>query len=374
MRFTSAFTCVLRSKVDVANDAYRPAGQSTVISHEVRNITSVFSGSRPVGARAAKKNMLVIFGRRRRDALVYLPVGKYAASPSTRDTGQVGEQERGHMHAIVTGAARGIGRAIALRIARDHRQGSGVRLVLSDQHDGELEALCRELHDLHGASATAVGGDLAQAACIDSIIAAARSMGHLDAIASNAGFSIPGPLIDYDPANWDRVFAVHVRAPWQLARGCHALLQRSRGSIVLTTSISASSPTAPLGPYSPSKAAAVMLARQMALEWGPDGIRTNCVSPGLVATPGTAAIYTEAQAREQREQRIPLRRIGEADEIAAAVSWLLGRDATYVNGAELIVDGGLNTALMSSLNMKGWDARASRSSSTQPEEGSACWA
>jgi NAD(P)-dependent dehydrogenase (short-subunit alcohol dehydrogenase family) len=259
------------------------------------------------------------------------------------------------MHAIVTGAARGIGRAIALRIAKDHRQG-GVRLVLADQHAGELDALCRELHDLHGAQGVGVAGDLAQADCIAAITRAAQSMGRIDAIASNGGFSIPGPLIDYDPADWDRVFAVHVRAPWQLARGCHDLLRDSRGSIVLMTSISASSPTAPLGPYSSSKAAAVMLARQMALEWGPDGIRTNCVSPGLVATPGTAAVYGQPLAREQREQRIPLRRIGEADEIAAAVSWLLGPDAAYVNGAELLVDGGLNTALMSSLNMKGWGA------------------
>lgn len=99
-----------------------------------------------------------------------------------------------------------------------------------------------------------------------------------------------------------------------------------------------------------------MLARQMALEWGPDGIRANCVSPGLIETPGTAAVYAQAASRQQREQRVPLRRIGHADEIAAVVSFLLGPDASYVNGADILADGGLNTVLMSSLNMKGWGA------------------
>jgi len=258
------------------------------------------------------------------------------------------------MHAIVTGAARGIGRAIALRIARDHGTRGPVRLVLADRHADELDQLRAELRELHGADAAIVAGDLAQADCIESIAEAARALGRLDGIASNAGFSIPGPLLDYDPAHWDQVFAVHVRAPWLLGRACHPMLKQSRGSIVITSSISATHPTAPLGPYSPSKAAAVMLARQMALEWGLDGIRVNCVSPGLVETPGTAAVYQQPQAREQRAARIPLRRIGEPAEIAGAVSFLLGPDASYVNGAELLVDGGLNTALMSSLNMKGW--------------------
>lgn len=260
------------------------------------------------------------------------------------------------MHVIVTGAARGIGRAIALRIAQDRRGGGPVQLVLVDRHADELASLREQLRAAHGAEARIVAGDLTDADCIAAIVEAAHALGTLDGIASNAGFSIPGSLLDADPQDWDRVFAVHVRAPWQLARGCHALLKQSRGSIVITASIAATQPTAPLGPYSPSKAAAVMLARQMALEWGPDGIRANCVSPGLIETPGTAAVYAQAASRQQREQRVPLRRIGHADEIAAVVSFLLGPDASYVNGADILADGGLNTVLMSSLNMKGWGA------------------
>lgn len=261
------------------------------------------------------------------------------------------------MHAIVTGAARGIGRAIALRLARDHQGRGPVHLVLADRHAEELAHLRDELRQQHGASATVVASDLAQPDAVEAIAAAAAASGRLDGIASNAGFSIPGPLLDYDPSHWDLLFAVHVRAPWLLGRACHGLLRQSRGAIVITTSISATQPTAPLGPYSASKAAAVMLARQMALEWGPDGIRINCVSPGLIVTPGTSQVYAQEGARAQRAGLIPLRRVGEAEEIASAVSFLLGPDASYVNGSELVVDGGLNTALMSSLNMKGWGGR-----------------
>ena len=93
----------------------------------------------------------------------------------------------------------------------------------------------------------------------------------------------------------------------------HALLAAARGCLVLTTSVSGSHATPPLAAYSPSKAAQLMLMKQMAVEWGPDGIRVNALSPGLTVTPGTAAAYEHAGAREQREARIPLRRLAQAE-------------------------------------------------------------
>ena len=112
--------------------------------------------------------------------------------------------------------------------------------------------------------------------------------------------------------------------------------------------------TAPLGAYSASKAAALMLVRQMALEWGPDGIRVNALSPGLTETPGTASVYAQPNAREQRESRIPLRRVARAEDMSNALSFLIGPDAAYVNGIDLLVDGGLSQTLMGSLNMTSW--------------------
>jgi glucose 1-dehydrogenase len=168
----------------------------------------------------------------------------------------------------------------------------------------------------------------------------------------------PARLLTQNVDDWDRVFAVHVRAAWLLGRAAHPLLKAAGGSMVVTTSISGTNATAPLGAYSPSKAAALMLVRQMALEWGPDGIRVNALSPGLTETPGTAVVYAQPQARAQRESRIPLRRIAQAEDMANALSFLVGPDAGYVNGIDLLVDGGFAHGLMGSVNMAGWQSPA----------------
>jgi NAD(P)-dependent dehydrogenase (short-subunit alcohol dehydrogenase family) len=89
-----------------------------------------------------------------------------------------------------------------------------------------------------------------------------------------------------------------------------------------------------------------MLVRQMALDWGPDGVRCNCVSPGSIHTPASAASYDDPVRRQQREQEIPLRRLGKADDIANAVAFLLSEQASYITGTNLLVDGGLGQTLL----------------------------
>lgn len=260
------------------------------------------------------------------------------------------------MRAIVTGAARGIGRAISLRLASDAAAHGGARLVLADQHEDELLSLADEVRAL-GGEARVVAGDLAQPEHPAELAAAAQAFGGLDAVASNAGAAIPGALLDYRLEDWDKVFALHARAPWLLARACHPALKASGGSFVITASISGSHATAPLGAYSPSKAAALMLARQLAVEWGPDGIRVNSVSPGMTVTPGTAPAYREPEARAQREARVPLRRIGLPQDVAGAVAFLMGPDAAYITGVDLMVDGGLQHTVMGAVNMAGWQKK-----------------
>lgn len=258
------------------------------------------------------------------------------------------------MRAIITGAARGIGRAIALRLARDAQSSGGAQLVLADLRAAELEPVAAEVATLGGQALT-VACDLAEPASAALIARTATVFGGLDALVSNAGIALRGPLLDYPVADWDRTFAVHVRAPWLLARACHAALMASRGAIVITASISGEHATPPGGAYSPSKAAALMLAKQLAVEWGPDGIRVNTVSPGMIVTPMTQVVYDDAAARAQREARVPVRRIGEPDDIAAAVAYLVSPGAAYVNGADLVVDGGLVNTLMA--HNPGWTSR-----------------
>lgn len=259
------------------------------------------------------------------------------------------------LRAIVTGAARGIGRAMALRLAADSvaRYQRPAAIVLADQHADELAMLADELRAT-GATAVVCAGDLADQSEPMRIAQAAAAFGGLECVASNAGFARPASLLAASVDDWDRVFAVHVRAAWLLGRATHPLLAKARGVFVITTSVSGTHATPPLAAYSPSKAAALMLMRQMAVEWGPDGIRVNALSPGLTMTPGTAAAYAQPGAESARAARIPLRRVAQADDLAAALSFLVGPDARYMHGAELVIDGGLVNTLMPSLTMPAW--------------------
>jgi glucose 1-dehydrogenase len=254
------------------------------------------------------------------------------------------------LRAIVTGAARGIGRAMVLRLAADSLSGRRhpASLVIADQHADELTALAEELRD-SGHTVVACAGDLSHATEAARIVAAAEEFGALDVVASNAGLARPASLLEATIEDWDRVFAVHVRAAWLLGRAAHPLLVRARGCLVLVTSVSGTHASPPLAAYSASKAAQIMLMKQMAVEWGPDGVRVNALSPGLTITPGTAAAYAKPGARQSREARIPLRRLAQPEDMAAALSMLVGPQAAYVHGHELVVDGGLVNTLMPSI-------------------------
>ena len=258
------------------------------------------------------------------------------------------------MRAIVTGAARGIGRAIAERIASDaQKAGQPLKLVLVDQHSDELEAVASALRT-PGAEVHTLTGDMADPQLPATIAQAAASWGGLDGLVSNVGYAQPGDLNAYALVDWDRMFAVHVRSHWLLAKACFEMLRQAQGKVVFTTSISGTNPTTPLGAYSPCKAALIMLMRQLSVEWAPQGIRVNAVAPGMTLTPGTSPVYQDPQIRQQREARIPARRIGRPEDIAGAAAYLLGPDADYVHGVELLVDGGLDKTVMVNPVMDGW--------------------
>ena len=242
------------------------------------------------------------------------------------------------MRVLITGASRGIGRAICRRLAQDGAQVA----ACASAHADELDDLVAQIRNA-GGIAVPLLGDLGEEATPARLVAAAvEALGGLDAVVGNAGISSPGPLATLDVAEWDRVFAVNVRAQWLLARAAYPCLQQSRGSLVTIASMSGVQPYSGIGAYSASKAALIMLTRQLAQEWAPDGIRVNCVSPGLVRTPLTQRVYDQAEVRRSREALVPLHRIGEADaDIAGTVAFLLGPDATYLTGHNLLVDGGL---------------------------------
>lgn len=239
---------------------------------------------------------------------------------------------------LVTGASRGIGRAICRRLANP---GAAI-VACGSSHSGELQEVVEELRAM-GATACALLGDLSDPSVPARLVKdAAEALGGIDAVVSNAGMTRPGLLETLSAADWDLIFSVNVRAPWLLAAAAHPWLKESAGAFVSVASMSGLQPYSGMGAYSPSKAALLMLVRQLAQEWAKDGIRVNAVSPGLVRTPLTQAVYDSPQAKEAREALVPVQRIAEADaDMAGIVAFLVGSDARYVTGQNILADGGL---------------------------------
>jgi NAD(P)-dependent dehydrogenase (short-subunit alcohol dehydrogenase family) len=256
------------------------------------------------------------------------------------------------MKTIITGAASGIGRATAIKFAEvAHSKGEKAQLVLADIN---LEPL-NELRDTlleRGVEAVSCELDLAQADSARLLAEAAEhNFGGLDTLISNAGILVQGSLNELSLEDYEKNFAVNTRAAWLLAKACYPMLKESRGSIVATASISAEHPTPPLSMYSASKSALVMIIRQLAHEWGPDGIRCNCVSPGSVNTGMTRQSFSDPEVIKRRATLIPLQRVGEPEDIAKVIAFLASDEAAYVTGVDLNVDGGLTTGLLPTIRL-----------------------
>lgn len=247
------------------------------------------------------------------------------------------------MRVIVTGAASGIGRAVAELLAAGTVLPGPHQLMLTDRDGAGLQALAAAI----GPSAGTCVTDLGSADCGDALMDAALAhMGGIDAVISNAGIIDAAPLVDQTIEQFDRIYAINTRATWLIAKAAHPHLAASRGALVATASMSATQPTPGLGFYSSSKAALLMLVRQLSLEWGRDGIRCNTVSPGPTYTPMTQAGYDDAARRAQRESMIPLGKLGMAEDVAKAILFLIGDQASHITGIDILVDGGMSNNLM----------------------------
>ena len=253
------------------------------------------------------------------------------------------------MRAMVTGASiDGIGGAICRKLAHDAAaRGERARIAActTGTRSNGLE-LIAELHEL-GADAIALTGDLRDpdvpARLVSDAVAFCRG---LDALVANAGLRRAKPLLDLDVLGWDEVFAVNARATWLLAKAAHPALKASRGSVVAITSIAGIYPNAGTGAYTPSKAAEISLCQALAVEWAADGIRVNAVAPGLIRTRHAAAVYADATLAAQRDAIVPMNRVGTPADVAGAVAMLLGSDAAYLTGQNIVVDGGLALTVM----------------------------
>lgn len=254
--------------------------------------------------------------------------------------------------ALVTGASPGgIGAAIARRLV-DSALSRGLEpriAITATKPTDELEAFAGSQRD-RGAKVVVLTGDLATSTFpVEVAEKAIEFADGMDTLVSNAGNTKLGRLVDQTTLDeWDSVMNVHTRAAWLLASTAYPALRDSRGSFIATTSTSGTNPHPGLGAYSPAKAALIRLVETLALEWGPVGVRANAVAPGPIITPISRKSrpgVTEEELREMlaaRIQAMPLRVLGEPDDIAEAVAFLASPAAKFITGQNLAVDGGLS--------------------------------
>jgi NAD(P)-dependent dehydrogenase (short-subunit alcohol dehydrogenase family) len=243
---------------------------------------------------------------------------------------------------IVTGAAGGIGRAIAAAAV-----GQGASVVLLDRDEAGCAAVAAALR-AEGGEALALACDTSDPASVAAAAGAARhKVGVADVLVNNAGLLRAGALATVSPEEWSFVLANNLTGYLLCAQAFgREMLEAGRGSIVHIASIAARHPQTNSGAYSASKAGVVLMARQLAAEWGPRGVRSNAVSPGLIRTPLSEAFYQAPGVTERREAMVASRRIGRPQDIADVVLFLASERAAYVNGAEIVVDGGFDSMMM----------------------------
>jgi glucose 1-dehydrogenase len=253
------------------------------------------------------------------------------------------------MRALVSGGSSGIGAAACLRLAEAAlaRDEQAMVAVCGNRSNGPQEKVVRSIQSM-GGTAIPLVGDLGDPEVPAQLIAAAvDEFGGLDALVANAGTAKPGALKDVSVEDWDDMFSVNLRGAWLLARASYPHLRDSRGAACFTSSMSGQLPHAGSGAYSPSKAALRMLAQTLALEWAPDGIRVNVVSPGMTRTGMTETLYLDPQIKKAREDIIPLGRIGDPMDIANVIEFLVGPLSSYVTGQDICVDGGFSKSILS---------------------------
>jgi NAD(P)-dependent dehydrogenase (short-subunit alcohol dehydrogenase family) len=241
--------------------------------------------------------------------------------------------------AIVTGSSRGIGRAIAEALA-EH----GAKVVISSRKQDACDEVAAAINAAHGAgSAIAVAASISDKAALQRLVDEARkAFGRIDIIVCNAA-SNPyyGPMAGISDDQFRKILDNNVLSNhWLVQMAAPEMLERGSGSIIIVSSIGGLTSSTTIGAYNVSKAADFQLARNLAAEFGPRGVRVNCIAPGLVRTDFAKALWENPDKLKAVTRHTPMRRIGEPREIAGAAVFLASDASTFMTGQALIVDGG----------------------------------
>jgi 3-oxoacyl-[acyl-carrier protein] reductase len=241
---------------------------------------------------------------------------------------------------VVSGGSSGIGAATALRFLEE-----GSRVFVAGLEPEQVDTAVASLRAVGHVSGIAV--DVSTPQGVARLLGSATAtLGGLDILVNNAGTAWREPFLDIGVTSWDRIVATNLRSMFLVAQAAARVIveQRTGGAIVNMSSVNGVVGEAEYAHYNASKAAVLLLTKTMAAELGVHGIRVNALCPGYIETPLNAAIagglgdddFAEAYAAG----KIPLRRTGQASEVAAAYAFLASDDASFITGAELVVDGG----------------------------------
>ena len=239
---------------------------------------------------------------------------------------------------MVTGAGAGIGEAIARAAAA-----AGYRVVVLDIDATRAAAVAADLPDGIG-----FGVDVSDEAAVEAVLQ--KIKGVPDVLVNNAGIVRFGPLIEQSLDAFKAAVNVNLIGSFVMARAvARGMLARGSGIIINMSSINATHPAPGSGAYPATKAAIVSLTQHMALEWGPGGVRVNAIAPGFIDAGMSSPIYANPRVRELRGGAVPQRRLGTAQDIANAVLFLASEQSSYINGHELVVDGGVVNSVLAGL-------------------------
>ena len=243
--------------------------------------------------------------------------------------------------ALITGAARGIGKAVAMKFAQEGANIAFTDLVLNDDMAAGLEATRKEIEAI-GVTCRAYAGNAADFAETEAVVKKIHEdFGSIDILVNNAGITKDGLMLRMTEAQWDAVLSVNLKSAFNFIHACAPIMLRQRGgSIINMSSVVGVHGNAGQANYAASKAGLIALAKSIGQEMGPKGIRANAIAPGFIETAMTAALPDEV--REQWKQKIPLRRGGQVEDIANVATFLASDMSSYVSGQVIQVDGGMN--------------------------------
>src|SRR3990167_1042678 len=261
------------------------------------------------------------------------------ASPSQRGTPMNLFDLKGQV-AIVTGSSRGIGRAIAERLA-EH----GAKVVISSRKQDACDAVAAAINAKHGAgTALAIAASISHKDALQSMVdKTLATWGRIDTLVCNAA-SNPyyGPMAGIADEQFRKILDNNIVANnWLVTMVAPQMRARRDGSIIIVSSIGGLRGSTVIGAYCISKAADMQLARNLACELGPDNIRVNCIAPGLIKTDFAKALWDNPEQLAARNAETPLRRIAEPDEIAGAAVYLAAPASRFMTGQSLVIDGGV---------------------------------